>query len=121
MRNPRLLVLGLAPVLISVVIWLLQSLAMQVLSKQYREVGYIEYGWFTRPEGSRAQFGIVWAPLLASVLVLPTYGRRASGFAAGSDYEWFRILIWLELTVCFLVLAVRIALICIQGYALIFI
>jgi len=44
MKRIKPLILALVPVAAAVVVWLFQTQAMFVLSKQYRQVGYIEYG-----------------------------------------------------------------------------
>jgi hypothetical protein len=121
MKHIKPLILVGAPIAATAAVWLLQTLAMFVLSKQYRQIGYIDYGWFNRPEGRVAQFWIVWAPLLGSFFFFLAHGRFVRQAARASICEWLTPLVWPLSGVLFIVLAVRTLLLSVQGYALIFI
>jgi hypothetical protein len=121
MKRVKPLILAALPVVAAVAVWLLQTQAMFVLSKQYRQVGYIEYGWFNEPEGRVAALCIVWAPLLGSIAFFLGYGRLASQAAVASCCDWLTPLVWPLSGFIIIVLAVRTLLLSVQGYALIFI
>lgn len=121
MKRIEPLILAAAPVAATVAVWLLQTAAMFALSKQYRLVGYIEYGWFNRTEGRVAQICIVWIPLLGGIAFFLAYGRFARQAAVAASCDWLTPLVWLMSGFLFAVLAVRTLLLSVQGYALIFI
>ena len=121
MNRIKPLVLAAVPIAATIAVWQLQTLAMFVLSKQYREVGYVEYGWFNRSEGRLAQICIVWAPLLGALIFFLAYGRFARQPAMASNCDWLTPLVWPLSGLLFIVLAVRTLLLSVQGYALIFI
>jgi len=121
MKRIKPLILAVVPVAAAIAVWLFQTQAMFVLSKQYRQVGYIEYGWFNRPEGRVGALGIVWGPLLGSIAFFVGYGRLARQAALALSCDWLTPLVWPLSGLLFIVLAVRTLLLSVQGYALIFI
>ena len=123
-RHPsavRLTTYVLLPFVFASALWFTQSFAMHFLSQQFREVGYIEYGWFTRPEGRAAQFWIVLFPFFASIGALFGYAFFIPRVVPGVEVGGFRLVIWLSSSCLFVVLGIRTLMIAVQGYALIFI
>jgi len=91
---------------------------MYALSKQYREIGYINYGSFRQINSLTPQIGIILVPFIGSVLTFLIQMRMTFKSFQTADE---RLPLCFLLVVLLLVLSVRTALIVIQGYALIFI
>jgi hypothetical protein len=114
----KLTVYSLIFILTTIGLLLIQNLEMYFFSKQYREVGYIEYGSFLNIGSIVEQVGILVCPFVCSVFVYWNYGKRA---CKNLIHEGDRIFICVLLVGLFSVLVLRTLVIAIQGYALIFI
>ena len=108
----------LAAVLITISLWLIQTLAMYSLSKQYREVGYIRYGSLREIGSFVPQVGIIFAPFFGSLFLSIVQMRMFfKSFHLVEDRLPFSFVLF----VLFIIISARTAFIAVQGYALIFI
>jgi uncharacterized protein YqgC (DUF456 family) len=108
----------LAAILITISLWLIQSLAMYSMSKQYREIGYIRYGSLREIGSFIPQLGIIFVPFFGCVLLFLIQMKM---FFKSFQMLEDRIPFSFVLVVLFIIISARTALIAIQGYALIFI